>query len=268
MIEIRHLTKSFGGLTAIRDVNISIAKGAITGLIGPNGAGKTTLFNVIAGNLTPSSGQVLFDDEDVTGLEPYRLFQKGLLRTFQIAHEFPTLSVLENLMVVPGNQIGESLISAWIRPGQVQRQEAEVLEKAREVLQFLSLGHLANAAAGTLSGGQKKLLELGRTMMVDPKIILLDEIGAGINRNLLRDIGTAIERLNRDLGYTFCMIEHDIEFISRLCDPVIVMAKGEVLFEGSADQVRTNREVVEAYLGSGVENRTKLAKSVEGDDPT
>ena len=255
MIEIRHLTKSFGGLTAIRDVNLSIAKGAITGLIGPNGAGKTTLFNVIAGNLTPSSGQVLFDDEDVTGLEPYRLFQKGLLRTFQIAHEFPTLSVLENLMVVPGNQIGESLISAWLRPGEVQRQEAEVLEKAREVLQFLSLGHLANAAAGTLSGGQKKLLELGRTMMVDAKFVLLDEVGAGVNRTLLKDIGSAILRLNKEKGYTFCMIEHDMDFISRLCDPVIVMAEGSVLFKGTSDEVKNNEQVIESYLGRGSKTR-------------
>ena len=255
MIEVRHLTKNFGGVVAVNAVSLRIAKGSITGLIGPNGAGKTTLFNVIGGNLKPSSGRVLFDGEDVTGLEPHRLFHKGLLRTFQFSHEFSKLTVLENLMTVPVAQAGESLLSTWLQPRRVREQETVVLEKAQEVLEFLQLGHLANALAGNLSGGQKKLLELGRTMMVDAKAVLLDEVGAGVNRALLRDIGDAIQRLNRESGYTFCMIEHDLEFISRLCDPVIVMAQGEVLTEGSAHEVKANEDVVKAYLGSGMKHR-------------
>ena len=268
MIEVQNLTKSFGGLVAVRDITLSIAKGSVTGLIGPNGAGKTTLFNVIAGNLTPSSGKIFFDGEDVTGLKPYRLFHKGLLRTFQIAHEFPRLSVIENLMMVPGNQLGESLISTWFQPKRVEKQEAEVLRKANEVLEFLKLNHLANSFAGTLSGGQKKLLELGRTMMVDPKIILLDEVGAGIHRTILREIGETIKRLNQELGYTFCMIEHDIDFISSLCQSIVVMAKGEVLFEGSSEQVRTNKDVIEAYLGSDTVRRRKPPNRMEDENVT
>ena len=256
MIEVQGLSKRFGGLIAVNDVSLKIARGSITGLIGPNGAGKTTLFNVIAGNLEPSSGRVFFDSEDVTGVASYQLFHKGLLRTFQIPHEFGKLTVLENLMMVPGGQAGESLFSTWVRPREVRDGEAEVLDKARGVLDFLNLDHLANTLAGNLSGGQKKLLELGRTMMVDAKLVLLDEAGAGVNRTLLKEVGDAIERLHQDHDYTFCMIEHDLEFISRLCDPVIVMAEGEVLTQGTADEVKENEAVIEAYLGAGMKRQT------------
>ena len=255
MIEVRGLSKRFGGLIAVNNVSLKIARGSITGLIGPNGAGKTTLFNVIAGNLEPSSGRVFFDSEDVTGVASYQLFHKGLLRTFQIPHEFGKLTVLENLMMVPGGQAGESLFATWVRPREVREGEAEVLDKARGVLDFLNLDHLANTLAGNLSGGQKKLLELGRTMMVDAKLVLLDEAGAGVNRTLLKEVGDAIERLHQDHGYTFCMIEHDLEFISRLCDPVIVMAEGEVLTQGTADEVKENEAVIEAYLGAGMKRQ-------------
>ena len=256
MIEVQGLSKRFGGLIAVNNVSLKIARGSITGLIGPNGAGKTTLFNVIAGNLEPSSGRVFFDSEDVTGLASYELFHKGLLRTFQIPHEFGKLTVLENLMMVPGGQAGESLLATWVRPREVREKEAEVLDKARGVLDFLNLDHLANTLAGNLSGGQKKLLELGRTMMVDAKLVLLDEAGAGVNRTLLKEVGDAIERLHQDHDYTFCMIEHDLEFISRLCDPVIVMAEGEVLTQGTADEVKENEVVIEAYLGAGMKRQT------------
>ena len=256
MIEVQCLSKRFGGLIAVNNVSLKIARGSITGLIGPNGAGKTTLFNVIAGNLEPSSGRVFFDSEDVTGLASYELFHKGLLRTFQIPHEFGKLTVLENLMMVPGGQAGESLLATWVRPREVQEKEAEVLDKARGVLDFLNLDHLANTLAGNLSGGQKKLLELGRTMMVAAKLVLLDEAGAGVNRTLLKEIGDAIERLHQEHDYTFCMIEHDLEFISRLCDPVIVMAEGEVLTQGTADEVKENEAVIEAYLGAGMKRQT------------
>ncbi len=253
MIEVRDLSKHFGGVIAVNDVSLKIAEGSITGLIGPNGAGKTTLFNVIAGNIAPTSGRIFFDGEDVTGLQSHQLFHQGLLRTFQIAHEFSKLTVLENLMMVPAAQAGESLISTWLRPGMVREQESVVLEKAREVLEFLNLSHLSNAPAGSLSGGQKKLLELGRTMMVlNVKAVLLDEIGAGVNRALLAEIGTAIQRLNEESGYTFCMIEHDLDFIGRMCSRVIVMAEGAVLTEGTIDEIKSNEEVIEAYLGKGM----------------
>lgn len=255
MIRVEDLHMHFGGIHAVDGVSLVIADGSITGLIGPNGAGKTTLFNVIAGSFTPTSGKVWLDGEDITGLPPHTLFGKGLLRTFQIAHEFSTLTVRENLMMVPGGQSGERLINAWFRGSSVRAEEREIAGKADEVIEFLQIAHLAEELAGNLSGGQKKLLELGRTMMVDAKIVFLDEVGAGVNRTLLKTIGDAIIRLNRERGYTFCMIEHDMDFISRMCDPVIVMAEGSVLAEGSAEEVRSNDAVIEAYLGTGLKSR-------------
>ena len=207
----------FGGIRAVDGVTVSIGKGSITGLIGPNGAGKSTLFNVIAGLFPPTSGRVWLDGEEITGLPPHALFHKGLLRTFQIAHEFSTLTVRENLMMVPAEQPGETLWDTWFKRGSVKAREAEVRAKADEVIEFLEIGHVADELAGNLSGGQKKLLELGRTMMVDPKIVFLDEVGAGVNRTLLGTIGDAILKLNRERGYTFCLVEHDMDFIGRLC---------------------------------------------------
>ncbi len=255
IVSVQRLSKHFGGLKAIDNVSINIPRGSITGLIGPNGAGKTTLFNTVAGLYAPNAGTVLLDGEDITGLKPHQLFGKGLLRTFQIAHEYARMSVIENLMMAPSGQSGESLIYAWFRPGQVAREEDVIHRKAREVIDFLNLGAVADELAGNLSGGQKKLLELGRTMMVDARIVFLDEIGAGVNRTLLRDIGDAIIKLNREQGYTFCMIEHDMEFIRRLCDPVICMAEGALLAVGSAEEVQNNEEVIEAYLGRGLKNK-------------
>ena len=251
ILKIENLSKYFGGLAAVSNCSLKIKKGSITGIIGPNGSGKTTLFNLIAGNLKTSTGTVLFDNENITDVPSYELFSKGLLRTFQIAHEFTNLTVLENLMMVPGNQSGENLVNALLKPNLVKKEEDQVRKKAYEVIEFLNLKHLANELAGNLSGGQKKLLELGRTMMVDAKLVLLDEVGAGVNRTLLKDIGTSIERLNKEKGYTFCMIEHDMDFISRLCDHVIVMAEGSVLFEGTSGEVRKNERVIESYLGRG-----------------
>jgi len=190
----------------------------------------------------------------VTGLPPHALFAKGLLRTFQIAHEFSTLTVRENLMMAPDGQPDERLLDTWLRPATVRAQEAAVRAKADEVIDFLQIAHVADEYAGNLSGGQKKLLELGRTMMVDAKIVFLDEVGAGVNRTLLNTIGDAILRLNQERGYTFCMIEHDMDFINRLCDPVIVMAEGTVLAQGSAYAVKANEDVIEAYLGTGLKN--------------
>ena len=254
MIVVQDLVKHFGGLVAVDGVSMEIEQGTITGLIGPNGAGKSTLFNLIAGNLTPESGSIYLDGEDVTGLKPHMLFSKGLLRTFQIAHEFQSLSVLDNLMMVPSLQVGESLLGAWFKREKVVRQEAEIRGNAEEVISFLNMGHLANELAGNLSGGQKKLLELGRTMMVSPKVVILDEVGAGVNRTLLKEIGDAILSMNRERGYTFCMIEHDMDFISRLCDPVVVMAEGKILAQGSAEEIKANEDVIEAYLGTSMKN--------------
>ena len=255
MISIDTLSKSFGGIKAVNKVSFTIEKGSITGLIGPNGAGKTTLFNVIAGVYPPSDGHVFLEDAEVTGLPPHELFKKGVMRTFQIAQEFSSLTVRENLMMVPANQSGERLLDTWFRPNRIIQEEKKLSKKANEVLSFLQLRDLANELAGNLSGGQKKLLELGRTMMVEPKIVFLDEVGAGVNRTLLKTIGDSILRLNQELGYTFCMIEHDMEFISKLCDPVIVMAEGSVLAEGSASEIKSNNAVIEAYLGTGQKNR-------------
>jgi branched-chain amino acid transport system ATP-binding protein len=259
MIRIDNVCKHFGGLKAVDHVSIEIAAGSITGLIGPNGAGKTTLFNTIAGLYAPTSGRIYLDDEEITGLKPHQLFNKGLLRTFQIAHEFTRLSVVENLMMVPAHQSGENLVNAWFRRGLVEQEERQINQRAMEVVDFLNLGHIADEIAGNLSGGQKKLLELGRTMMIDAKIVFLDEVGAGVNRTLLREIGNAIIKLNREKNYTFCMIEHDMDFISRLCDPVICMAEGAVLAEGTADEVKNNEEVIEAYLGRGLKNKGAIA---------
>ena len=259
MISVHDMHKHFGGFHAVDGASLQIATGSITGLIGPNGAGKTTLFNVIAGRLPPTSGRVMMDGQDITGLPPHELFHRGLLRTFQIAHEFSSMTVRENLMMVPGSQSGETLWNAWFGRGRIAQEEAALLKQADEVLDFLTISHLKDEKAGNLSGGQKKLLELGRTMMVDAKIVFLDEVGAGVNRTLLNTIGDAIVRLNKERGYTFCVIEHDMDFIGRLCDPVIVMAQGRVLAQGSAKDIMQNDAVIEAYLGTGLKNKAKTA---------
>ena len=255
MLKIKNLNKSFGGLKAVNNVNLEIDKGSITGLIGPNGAGKTTLFNTIAGLYVPDNGDVYLEEKNIAGLKPHELFSMGVLRTFQIAHEFSSLTVLENLMMVPGNQRGEKLIYALFGDKTVEKEEEEIRAKAIEVIEFLNLKHLTQEIAGNLSGGQKKLLELGRTMMVEANLVLLDEVGAGVNRTLLNEISDAILRLNKERNYTFFVIEHDMDLIEKICDPVIVMAEGSVLFEGKFAEVKSNEEVIEAYLGRGLKSK-------------
>ncbi|MDO8360705.1 MAG: ABC transporter ATP-binding protein [Devosia sp.] len=252
VIDVQNVSKSFGGLAAVRNCSLKVERGSITGLIGPNGAGKSTLFNLVAGNIVPDSGRIVFDGRDVTGLAPYALFGRGMLRTFQIAHEFSNMTAMENLMVVADRQPGETLVSNWIAPGLVRQRDHEVKQKAADVIDFLKLAHVKNELAGNLSGGQKKLLELGRTMMVDAKVVLLDEVAAGVNRTLLQDLAANIERMNRELGYSFFVIEHDMDLIGRLCDPVIVMAQGEVIAEGPMAEIRANPAIIEAYFGSPV----------------
>ena len=255
VIEVENLHKHFGGFHAVDGASLKIAKGSITGLIGPNGAGKTTLFNVIAGVHKATSGRVLMDGRDITGLAPHELFHQGLLRTFQIAHEFTSMSVRENLMMVPPQQSGETLWNTWFGRKRIANEERALQAKADEVIEFLTISHLKQEKAGNLSGGQKKLLELGRTMMVDAKIVFLDEVGAGVNRTLLGTISDAILRLNQERNYTFVVIEHDMDFIGKLCDPVICMAEGKVLAEGTLAEIKANERVIEAYLGTGLKNK-------------
>ena len=258
MLEIKNIQKNFGGLVAVNNASMNVTKGSITGLIGPNGAGKTTLFNIIAGNLHSDLGEVYLEKEKISDLKAHELFEKGVLRTFQIAHEFSTLTVLENLMMVPGNQFGENLLYSWFKNSIVSKQEEEIRAKAIAVIDFLNLNHLTQELAGNLSGGQKKLLELGRTMMVDAKLVLLDEVGAGVDRTLLNEISDAIIRLNKEKDYTFFVIEHDMDLIEKICEPVIVMAEGSVLFQGSFEEVKSNEEVIEAYLGRGIKQNKAL----------
>ena len=258
MIVVEDVHKHFGGFHAVDGASMEIVEGSITGLIGPNGAGKTTLFNVIAGVLPPTSGRVLMAGEDITGLPPHALFHKGLLRTFQIAHEFASMTCRENLMMVPGGQSGETLWNTWFGRKRIANEERALKAKADEVLEFLTIEHLADHKAGQVSGGQKKLLELGRTMMVDARIVFLDEVGAGVNRTLLNTIADAIQTLNRERGYTFVVIEHDMDFIGRICNPVICMAEGKKLAEGTLAEIKANEQVIEAYLGTGLKHKNKV----------
>jgi branched-chain amino acid transport system ATP-binding protein len=251
VITLENIVMRFGGLAAVDDVSFAISKGEITGLIGPNGAGKTTLFNIIAGRLFPTSGRVLLEGENITGLAPHERARKGLARTFQIPHEFGALTVIENLMVAGDTQLGENVFNAVLRRGIFVPEERAVYERARDTLDFLELTHVRNEKAGNLSGGQKKLLELGRSLMREPHLILLDEIGAGINRTLLGKVAEKIRRLNAERGLTFCLIEHDLDYVSRLCGDVIVMAQGQVLTRGTVDEVRRDERVIEAYFGGG-----------------
>jgi len=257
VIKVQNLHKHFGGFHAVDGATLEIQQGSITGLIGPNGAGKTTLFNVIAGVHAPTSGKVMLQDQDITGLPPHELFHRGVLRTFQIAHEFGSMTCRENLMMVPAGQSGETLWNTWFGRKRISDEERALRAKSDEVLEFLTISHLADHKAGQVSGGQKKLLELGRTMMVDAKIVFLDEVGAGVNRTLLNTIGDAILRLNKERGYTFVVIEHDMDFIGRICDPVICMAEGKVLAQGTLAEIKANEQVIEAYLGTGLKNKQK-----------
>lgn len=249
LLEIDSLVKDFGGLRAVNDCSFSVPAGSITGLIGPNGAGKTTVFSLVSGFHSPDSGRVIFDGQDITGLPSHRIFRYGLSRTFQIPREHKSMTLLENLMLVPLEQVGENPLGPLFRPGAVRRQERAIREKAREVLDFVNLTHLTGEYAGNLSGGQKKLLELARTLMADPRMILLDEPAAGVNPTLMAKIRERIVELNRDRGITFLLIEHDMPLVMGLCDPVIVMNAGSKLAEGRPELIRNDPRVLEAYLG-------------------
>ena len=249
MLQISKINKSFGGLKVLNDLSFKIEKGSLSGLIGPNGAGKTTLFNVINGSIKPESGSIKLNNYELIGLQPHELFEIGVLRTFQIPHEFFSLTVLDNLLVVPPNKIGETFFGQWFFEKKIKKIEKINLKRAKDILDILGLSHLEKEYAGNLSGGQKKLLELGRVMMVEPEIILLDEVGAGVNKTLLKKISKIIRKLNKEKKYTFIMIEHDLDFISNLCDTIIVMAEGQFLTQGNIKEIKSNQKVIDIYLG-------------------
>lgn len=249
MLEVKSVHKSFGGLMAVNDCSLSVREGSITGLIGPNGAGKTTLFNLITGFYKVDSGEIYFNGERIEDLSPDKIFHKKVFRTFQITREYEQMTVLENLMIIPPSQIGEKVWNTWLRPAMVRRQEKEIKEKALEVLEFVELIHLKDEYAGTLSGGQKKLLELAKSMMSDPKMILLDEPGAGVNPILMKKLVAHIRKLCEKQYITFFLIEHDMDLVMNLCNPVIVMSEGRKLAEGTPKEVKNDKRVLEAYLG-------------------
>ena len=249
MLEIVEVEKRFGGLMAVYDCSLGVREGSITGLIGPNGAGKTTLFNVITGYYKPDKGRILFQGQEIHGLPPHKIFEKQIYRTFQITREFSQMTVLENLMLMPGQQIGEKIWNIWFRPESVRILERTIKEKALEVLEFVELIDLKDEYAGSLSGGQKKLLELARSMMADPKMVLLDEPGAGVNPTLMKKLVANIRKLCEEKKITFFLIEHDMDLVMNLCNPVIVMSEGTKLVEGPPEEIRKDERVLEAYLG-------------------
>jgi branched-chain amino acid transport system ATP-binding protein len=249
ILVVENVTRSFGGFRAVNNASIQVAEGGITGLIGPNGAGKTTLFNIITGFLKPDSGRIYFRGERIDGLPPHEIFHKGLVRTFQIPRELKSMTVLENLMMVPPGQSGESLWVTWFLPWRVAKQESANFNRALDVLKFVDLYHLRDEYAANLSGGQKKLLELARTLMCSPRMILLDEPAAGVNRTLMRRLADDIRRVRTELGVTVLLIEHDMDLVTMLCDNLIVMSEGAKLAEGPPEAVKADERVLEAYLG-------------------
>ena len=252
-LEVQNLEKNYGGLQAVRGISFKVFEGQIFGLIGPNGAGKTTTFNMIAGSEIPTSGKIFLYSKDITGVPTHKLYDLGLLRTFQLSQEYKKMTVLENLMVAGSNQVGENIFNSWFSSKKVNLREKEILEKAFDSLEFLGLSKLKSELAGNLSGGQKKLLEIGRTMMTDAKLVLLDEPGAGVNPTLMLKIIEMIRRLNTERGYTFCIIEHDMDLIADLCQKVVVLSEGQVLTEGPMSKVKNDERVIQAYFGGGVD---------------
>ncbi|MFZ1996801.1 MAG: ABC transporter ATP-binding protein [Solirubrobacteraceae bacterium] len=248
------LRKSFGGNRAVNGADLAISEGVITALIGPNGAGKSTVVNLFSGLLAPDGGQVRLTGQDVTGWPSHRIAQRGLIRTFQLSRELQGLTVLENLLVTPIGQRGESLVNIFFRPRAVRQEERANVERAVEILRDYGLYHVRDNWARELSGGQKRLLELARAVMARPKILLLDEPMAGVNPALVDQIGDHILKLKTD-GITVLMIEHNLGVVERLCDHVIVMSEGRTLATGRMSDLRGNAEVVQAYLGGVLDAR-------------
>ncbi|MCJ8507063.1 ABC transporter ATP-binding protein [Rhizobium lemnae] len=248
LLSVRGMTRSFYGVQVLTGVDLDIVEGSITGLIGPNGAGKSTLFNVLSGLYPPDGGRVLLAGRDVTGARPAQLVKAGMVRSFQLARGFPKLSVFQHLILYGQAQPGEGLWAAITGSKVARQREEELSEEALAVARRLRLDHVIDNPITALSGGQKKLVEIGRALMAHPKLILLDEPMAGVNPTLTEEIAAHLLALNAD-GITICLIEHDMALIRRLCNPVIVMAEGRKLVEGGFDEVAENRDVQEAYLG-------------------
>jgi branched-chain amino acid transport system ATP-binding protein len=251
MLEVRAVSRHFGGIKAVDEVSLTVRRGEIVGLIGPNGAGKTTLFNLVAGTAKPSSGEIVLNGGRIDGEGAHRRLAHGLGRTFQIPRPFPDMTLIENLLVAAQGQTGEGILASWFKPRQVRREEHGNLDHALALLDFVTLAKLAHEPARVLSGGQRKLLELARVMMAKPAIVLLDEPAAGVNPGLTETIMSRIAELNRQGGVTFLIIEHDMELVARLCAQVFVMAGGRNLAEGTPAEVVRDHRVVDAYLGGG-----------------
>lgn len=251
MLESIGVFKTFGGIHALEDVSLNVPRGSITGIVGPNGAGKSTLFNILSGLMPPDCGKVWFRGEQVTGQPPHVLALRGLVRTFQISRELGELTVLENLLLARPSQSGERIWSSLVSRRRIHEEEASGVREAKELLERVNLWRLANAPARTLSGGQKKLLELCRALMLRPKAILLDEPAAGVNPVLIAGLCTFISRL-RDEGVTFAIVEHNMDLVAQLCDPVYVLAEGRILTTGTFASVIADQRVMEAYLGGGL----------------
>ncbi len=250
VLRVDDLRKSFGGLTATDHATFEVERGTITGLIGPNGAGKSTLFNLISGFYEPDGGTVSVNGSEVTGLEPYQVAEHGLIRTFQTPRKLEGMTVREAMLVGPRNQPGESFLSLFTSPGSVGETESANLADAERILEEFEIDHLATQPATDISGGQMKLVELARAMLAQPEVLLLDEPVAGVNPTLAKKLKTQIRRLHEQ-GTTFVLIEHDMEFVMDLADPIIVLDQGSVLTEGTPDGVRGDDRVIEAYLGGG-----------------
>ncbi|THE63043.1 ABC transporter ATP-binding protein [Salinadaptatus halalkaliphilus] len=253
ILRVDDLVKRFGGITAIDGASFEVERGTITGLIGPNGAGKSTTFNCITGVHEPSEGSVVFEGTDITSRRTHQIATEGLVRTFQIARELPEMTVLENMMLAPQGQLGESLWRsvAPIARREVVREEEQLRQRAWDTLEFFEIDHLAHDYAGTLSGGQRKLLEMARALLTDPEMMLLDEPMAGVNPSLEKKLLEHVHEL-QEQGYTFLLVEHDMDVIMNHCEHVIVMHQGQVLAEGPAAEIKSNDEVIEAYLGGEV----------------